>query len=321
METTLEGTEPVERAQSAKPARSRATLRRRLLRLTAFLTATVALVYLGISAYMAEKVSHPTRKPVGTCAEYRLTCEDVSFASTVDGVPLKGWFLDAPGTTAILMLHGRNSVRDDKGIGLMDTARTFQERGYDVFMFDFRAHGASGGDRYSLGQWEVRDIEGALNVLKERGATSIGALGYSMGAATALNAAPGHPEIKALVTDSSFADLADLLEVQLPRASGLPSFFNPGVIFMGQSVFGIDLLSNKPERAVALMADRPLFIIHSTIDGTVPVEHANDLKESAAGNPNLEFWITPADGHVQSVNYDREEYMSRVLAFFDKHLR
>ena len=190
----------------------------------------LALVYAGICIYTANKLSHPNRQVVGSCTEYGLTCEDVAFNTTVDNVPLKGWFIDAPGTKAILMLHGRNGVRGDKSIGMMDITKGLFAHGYDVFTFDFRAHGASGGDRYSLGQWEVRDVAGALNWLKSRGETKIGTLAYSMGAATMLNAAPDHPEVDALVEDSPFADLAELLDVQLPKASGLPVFFNPGII-------------------------------------------------------------------------------------------
>ena len=318
METMTETSAPA----AAVDTQPRVGKRRRIIvgGLVGFVVLLMA-VYLGVSAYTVNRISQPTRKVVGNCASYGLTCQDVSFASTVDNVPLKGWFVDAPGSKAILMVHGRGGVRDDTGIGMMDLAKALTQHGYDVFTFDLRGHGASGGDRYSLGQWEVRDIAGALNWLNSRGETSIGTLGFSMGAATLLNAAPDHPEIVAMVEDSPFADLSELLDVQLPKASGLPSFFNPGIILMGKVLFGIDLLENKPERQIARLGDRPMLLIHSTVDGTIPVSHAHEIETFEANNPHFQSWIARASGHVQMYKDHTQEYLDRVFAFYDKYMR
>ena len=97
-------------------------------------------------------------------------------------------------------------------MGLPEIATAFVRRNYAVLTFDLRAHGESGGDHFTLGQLETRDVVGAVRFLQSRGRTCIGAIGWSLGAATLLNAAPDLPEIQAIVADSAFANLAVLLD-------------------------------------------------------------------------------------------------------------
>ena len=218
-------------------------------------------------------------------------------------------------------MHGRNSIRDDTSVGLLDIAKGLYADNYDLLMFDFRAHGESGSDRYSLGWWETRDITGALNYLKGRGVTEVGTLAYSMGAATELLAAPDHPEMKAIVADSAFSDLSLLLDKELPKASGLPSFFNSGILFMENLLYGIDINSTKPELQIAKLGDRPVLLIHSATDDLIPESHAETLKKAGANDPNLSLWVAPGSGHVQGYKNNPQEYMKRVTEFFDANLK
>ena len=295
---------------------------------TIITVAAVALVvllvggYFGISAYTADRLSRPERWALtSTPSQYGLPYEDVTFNSTVDNIKLSGWYIDSPGDKVIMMVHGRNGRRD--GGDALEIASKIAAHNYDVFMFDFRAHGASEGERYSMGQWEVRDVAGALNYLKGRGVTTIGVHSTSMGGSPLLYAAVDHPEMKVLVTDSSFADLAPILEYELPKASGLPAFFNPGVFLMIKVMYGVDLAANKPAEAVAKLGDRPLLIIHSIEDteaDTVPVSHAIALQKAGANNPNLELWLAPGEGHCKAYANNKDEYMTRLLGFYDKYL-
>jgi pimeloyl-ACP methyl ester carboxylesterase len=291
--------------------------------MAAILAAVLVVGYFGISAYVADKVSHPDRFALtSTPAQYGLPYEDVSFSSTVDNIPLSGWYIDSPGDKVIIMMHGRNGRRD--GGDALEIASKIAAHNYDVFMFDFRAHGASGGTQYSMGQWEVRDVEGALNYLKGRGVTTIGAHSTSMGGSPMLYTAVDHPEMSALIADSSFADLSLILDREMPKASGLPAFFNPGIYLMAKLTLGVDLQVNKPAEAVAKLGDRPLFIIQSIEDNeedTVPASHAQMLQQAGANNPNLQVWLAPGKGHCKAYANNKDEYMSRLLAFYDKYLK
>jgi dipeptidyl aminopeptidase/acylaminoacyl peptidase len=279
--------------------------------------------YFVVSAVVADKLSHPVRSKISELPSmYGLAYEEVNFTST-DGTPLSGWYIDAPNNEGrvIVMMHGRDGIRD--GTPAMPVAAALVGAGYDVFAFDFRAHGLSGGERYSMGQWEVRDVTAALDVVKARGATTIGAYASSMGGATELMAAVEHPEIKAVMADSAFANLPELLVTEMPEASGLPAFFNPGIFDMAKLLYGIDLWNNKPEESVAKLGDRPLYFVHSEIDTQIPAQHTLDLYAAAqaAGNPNASYWIAPGEEHVRAYRNHPEEYVQRMLAFFDAYLK
>ncbi len=296
---------------------------RRILSISGAVAVVIVVAgYFGISAYAADKLSRPERFALtSNPSQYGLKYQDVVFTSTVDYIPLSGWYIDSPGDRVIVMVHGRNGRRD--GGDALEIASRIAAHNYDVLMFDFRAHGASGGERFSMGQLEVRDIEGALNYLAARGVTKIGVHATSMGGSPMLYAAVAHPEMKALVSDSSFANLAPILERELPRADGLPAFFNPGIFFMGKLMFGIDLQSNKPAEAVAKLGDRPLLVIHSSLDDesdTIPVSHAYELQKAGANNPNLVMWLAPGKGHCKAYANNKDEYMTRLMAFYDKYL-
>jgi fermentation-respiration switch protein FrsA (DUF1100 family) len=309
------------RAQPAPVATHRAGLI--AIWTTFVLLILVIAAYFAVGGVVADKLSHPVRSVISEPPEkYGLAYEDVNFSST-DGIPLSGWYIDAPANDGrvIVMMHGRDGIRD--GTPAMPVAAALVKAGYDVFTFDFRAHGLSGGERYSMGQWETRDVTAALDVVKTRGATTIGAYATSMGGATELKAAVEHPEIAAVMADSAFANLPELLVTELPEASGLPAFFNPGIFDMARTLYGIDLWNNKPEEAVAKLGDRPLYFVHSETDTQIPSQHSLDLyaTATAAGNPNASVWIAPGEGHCRAYQNHPDEYTSRMLDFFNTYLK
>lgn len=313
MEITA-GTKPV-------PRRTRTSLWRAVAIAAAVVVALAIVVYVAISAVVADDFSRPERHPItNSPADVGLTFEPVEFLSAVDNINLKGWYLSAPGSKAILMLHGRNGNRSD-GPTALPIAQAFVKHGYNVLMFDFRAQGESAGVRYSFGSvLEERDTEGALKFLKGRGIAEIGVIGWSMGAATALNSAPDNPDMTAIVADSSFADAAMLAQAELPQVSGLPGIFVPGMIVMGRLMYGIDLNADLPDQAVTRLGDRPVLLIHGTKDDSVPVAHAYMLQKAGAGDPNLQLWIVPDACHTCAYKQNPAEYLNRVLPFFDKNL-
>ena len=310
-------------AVAAQPAR-RANIRwTRVVWIAAAVLGILAVVgYLGISAYVGDKMSRPVRKALtSTPAEYGLNYENVTFNSAVDNIPLSGWLIGAPGGKAVIMLHGKDQTRDSDE-AFLEKASILNNHGYDVLMFDFRAHGLSEGERFAMGAWETRDVDGAVEFLKGRGYKTIGTYGVSMGAAISLLAAPDNPDIKALMVDSPYADLPALLEKRLPGASGLPAFFNPGILFVGKLLYGIDFSNVKPAEALAKLGDRPVLHVQSRDgDDEVPLTEGYALQSAGANNPNFTSWPAPGKGHVHSYTNNKEEYTKRMLGFFDGYLK
>ncbi len=282
-----------------------------------------ALAYPVVSLVVAERLTKPYRRPLASSpAVFDVNYEDVTFPSALDAVPLRGWFLPVAGSDRVVVInHGRNSNRTGDDGQLVPHAEALVERGYNVLLFDFRAHGESGGVRYTLGAAEQRDVLGAVAFLKARGfgADRTGFWAHSMGAATVLLAAGALDEVRAIVADSSFARLDDLLAEELPRASGLPGFFNPPILFLAKELFGVDTTIVNPVDAVSALPPDSLFIIHAAADGLIPVDHARRIA-AAAGPAVHDLWIFPGGRHDRVSAAAPDRYRDRVLAFFDEKL-
>ncbi|MCY4638252.1 MAG: alpha/beta fold hydrolase [Acidobacteria bacterium] len=298
-------------------------LQRRLL-VGLFIIGIALLAYLGVSLVVAETLTKPYRRPLAASpAAFQLTYENVTFPSTGDRIPLRGWFVPASGSDrVVLIVHGRNSNRTGDDGQHVPHAATLAAHGYNALLFDLRGHGESGGVRYTLGAAEQRDVLGAVAYLKNRGFAPerMGFWSHSMGAATVLLASASSPDVRTIVADSSFARLEDLLDRELPRASGLPGFFNPPILFFARTLFGADSRILNPVEVVGDLPPDSLFIIHGEADGLIPVDHARRIA-AAAGAAVYDLWLVSGARHDRVSEVIPEEYEQRVLAFFDEKLR
>src|SRR5438128_10745110 len=117
----------------------------------------------------------------------------------------------------------------------------------------------------SLGYFEQRDVLGAVDFLRagplpypELGRPrAIAGWGVSMGAATLMMAAAQAPAIRAVVSDSAYADIIPILEREVPKGGHLPSLFTPGTFFAPKVLYGFDFYAVRPEDSLAGIALRP----------------------------------------------------------------
>jgi fermentation-respiration switch protein FrsA (DUF1100 family) len=140
-----------------------------------------------------------------TPADIGLEYEDVRF-STSDGVTLHGWFVPARDAGHVLLhCHGNGGNISHR----LDSIRLFHDLGMNVFIFDYRGYGLSGGRPDEEGTY--RDAEAAWNHLLGRGfsAGRIVVHGHSLGAAIAAQLARGRRPA-ALILESPFTSIADV---------------------------------------------------------------------------------------------------------------
>src|SRR5919112_2895334 len=193
------------------------------------LLAILVIGYLGIGLVVAAQLSAPSHHPQElTPTDVGLDYREVSIQSS-DGLQLAGWWV--PGndpSRAVVLVSGIDGDKSDSHV--VKTAPIYAEAGYAVLMIDLRAQGRSEGERVTMGYKEVRDVRGALLWLNERGFApgEVVLHGFSLGGATVLRAAP-QSGVAAVVEESAYADLPLILRQQLPKVSGLPSFFTPGI--------------------------------------------------------------------------------------------
>ncbi len=303
--------------KAAKSGRSR----KRLLWITFGVAATAVGAVVGVSSYAASSMTTVTRVPIKqNPADYNLKYSDISFPSR-DGLILRGWWLEASNDRpCIVTVHGEKGHRAESGsVKILEIARELVNSRYNVLMFDLRGHGHSEGKRASAGYHEKKDLLGAIDYAKQRGVTKIGIIGFSMGAATALMTAARCQEIGAVIADSSFADLADIVEAEFLKRSSLPKFFLPWILFMSRNMYGIDLSLLKPVDDVKKSISAPIMIIHGERDDIIPVEHAYLLARCSRG-PQNKLWIVPEAQHVGAYAARPKEYINRVTSFFDRVL-
>jgi fermentation-respiration switch protein FrsA (DUF1100 family) len=299
-------------------------MKKTIVKVIVALVAALLIAYFGISGYIAFSLTQVARVPIDdTPSSLGLSYEDVSFPSREDRLTLKGWYI--PGgqdKRAIIMVHGIERHRADPSIGMLNLAGDLVKQGFSVLMFDLRGHGESEGNRSSAGYYERRDLLGAFDYVRSRGlsADSIGIIGFSMGAATAILVAAEEPGIPAIVSDSSFADLAEIVQGEASERWRLPGFFTSGYPFVLKRLYGIDLNALRPIDVVGRISPRPIFFIHGGADEVIPLAHANWLYE-ASGNPSNLLWVVPGAEHVRSYKTAHKQYVHKVATFFRKALR
>ncbi len=283
--------------------------------------------YAYVSYAMASGVTTLNRSSLdGHPEDYGLPYEEVAFAPRGDewaDIVLRGWIIeqerptDSKDELTVILVHGLNSNRTgDNALAL--TSRLF-DLDFTVLLFDLRGHGQSDGDQLSAGYFEKWDVLGAYDFLVQRGVSpgSIGVLGWSMGGATALLAVAEEPEIRAVVADSAFADVRDMIAQETARTTGFPKWvvplFIPGMTAITSLLYGIDVGAVVPEKAAAVLS-YPILVIHGDADSRIPAEHSVRIHASAPAGSEL--WLLPGSDHADAFLDAPNEYVERLDAYF-----
>ena len=67
-----------------------------------------------------------------------------------------------------------------------------------------------------------------------------------------------NPRIQVAVLDSPYGDLPKLLNTQLSKHSGLPGWFNPGILLAARWIYGVRTDDLVPTRFARAWGERPL---------------------------------------------------------------
>lgn len=253
--------------------------------------------------------------------------ERVEFEAT-DGTPLVGWWIPAQrprrgtrpagwGTRTVLVCHGLAANKSNQLI----LARRFPNEGFNVLIFDFRAHGESGGQLTTLGDRERFDVLGAVKYLRAQRpeeSEKIYGVGASLGAAALIAAAVDDSDegqaIDALAVYGTYDDLDSLT-----RSIAHSYFFPPLrqlLIHVGLPLASVQTGSNLAEFAPAELAPRlwprPILIIHGRRDEIIRFDHGQSLYETAV-QPKYNIWLTEG---THNAIVDNEAAAKIVAEFF-----
>jgi len=254
-------------------------------------------------AWGANALLHPVRKPLRQRPSGAY--EEVELAG--DGVSLKAWRFHAEGTKrgTVVFLHG---LADNRGSAL-GPARHFVSRGFDVLAYDSRAQGESGGDACTYGFWEKRDLARVLDGL---GDEPVVLMGWSMGAAVALQEAAADTRVGTVV---AVAPIADLRAAVYERAPAVASRANIDEALRLAEQQGHFRIADVSPVSAAAAVQAPTLLIHGASDAETPVAHSRRVYEALRAPKRL--IVVPGAGHNDPL---RPEVWSAVDAWIDQYL-
>ena len=276
-----------------------------------------SLGYAGISLLVANVLTQPNNRPPVT-DPYEVSPDVLPWsARTSDGLTLRGWYCPTPlKRRLIVLVHGMGGSRDE----MARIAHDLHGEGYDVLLFDLRGHGSSDRSRLYMGGRERVDLRAVLDWAALRGYSSdrVGWLGYSMGASTLLMEAAQNERIKAVVLDSPFGNLPELLDRQLTDHSHLPKLFNPGILAAARLAYGVRTDNLIPLRSALRWGPRPMLLFHGEADSIVPVSQARQIARTIG--PTCQAIILPGVEHVGAYRQGPVRYIAAVDRFFVRNL-
>jgi predicted alpha/beta-fold hydrolase len=267
------------------------------------------------------------------------------------GEPIAALVALRPTAPAVVIVHGAMTTKHFDYVRRLATR--LHDAGFSAVAIDQRGFGGTAlasAAPNSLGFHEGEDIVAIAGWLRSRGATSVGAAGFSLGGAAVLSAArvsserPGGLDGGALAL-SPPADMA-AVTARASRRPGVRDRFFPtwltleaaatgraravgfghGRVTPAQAVerfaapwYGVDVATFYGRASAVGFIDRvtvPTLILHAEDDVVVPVAQARLLRDAAAGNPAVRVLVLPAGGHTAFDAVDPRWMHAVELAWF-----
>jgi alpha-beta hydrolase superfamily lysophospholipase len=244
--------------------------------------------------------------------------QDVQF-STADGVSLSGWWIAPPkrrqplGT--VVLSHGVFHNREQ----VLSRAEFLVRAGYQVLLFDHRGEGLSGESPVSGGVLEAGDYLAAVNYLKANHplVKPLAFLGFSLGAISAIRAAPLCPELDAVIADSPLSNVRAYVARRglSGRLADLPGFFDRCLSDYDR-LTGLTLKASDLDLVpiVRHLEDKPILYITGEADDLARSPEVRALFNETTSHHRSLVYI-PAAGHEQTYSAYPQIYEQAVKSF------
>jgi uncharacterized protein len=286
---------------------------------TKLLTIVLALVFFAVlaTAAISAVLVYWIVKPQRTSSEISMASfpgrpDEVDFTVTGAG-ERKGWFFPGlRGAPTVILCHGYQSSRGE----LLTLVSALQDHQYNVFVFDFTAHGANAGVT-TFGYRESDEIRAAIDALAKRNdvdAARFGLWGYNLGAYAALREAEKDPRVRAVALDSVYDYPKQMVKIGVEK-TGVAGF--PLMVKSAQT--GFEWLN------YAYKSDPPLSAKLKSLNG-VPVLFIQAADDPELSSISREMFLKASEpreqqiiAHGNFVNLPEDEkrtYENRIVTFF-----
>lgn len=203
---------------------------------------------------------------------------------------------------------------------LRDICSELTEKGFMALRFDFSGNGQSEGDfGASTYSKQISEMETAIALLSEKGASWIGLAGHSLGAVIALLTAARQPTVQAVCTLAGRLSGLNAMHFlsanqrQELKSTGKVKFSSRGRALQLSNKFFADAANYNLPEVVASM-QTPLLVVHGDSDEIVPVREAYQAHEM---NPaNIKLAVIPQADHMFSRPEHRQQISKLVVEWF-----
>jgi alpha-beta hydrolase superfamily lysophospholipase len=232
-----------------------------------------------------------------------------------EGLRLRTWTLvGRPDRAAVVIVHGLGDTLES----YTEHARVLNRRGHTALLVDLRAHGGSEGRDSTLGGRERADVRAATRHLRERGLAPAGILlmGFSLGTAAVMGAAPDEPDVRAVVLEAPFDTAQATVAHHGFLLYRIPAWFPLGRLALAVAGWraGFDPAEVDLVRAASRLR-APLLTIVDGDDPRMPEAVVRRVYDAHPGPKRI--WVAPGVPHVGAVL--RPDYWQQVTAFLEAH--
>ncbi|MEZ0225313.1 MAG: alpha/beta hydrolase [Alphaproteobacteria bacterium] len=256
-----------------------------LARIFLSIVKTVFAIYVGLLAgvYFCQRYLEylPISDYAGTPKENGVAEMSIVTVKTPDNLSLIGWFGGPKHTDGkvVVVFHGNGSNLGPKA----SKARYFLDKGYGVFLCEYRGFGGNPGSPTEEGVYN--DARAVVRWLEEQGfpKSSIVLYGESLGTGIAVQMA------------TEFEPFAVILEAPYSSAVSVAERRYP--------IFPVRLLMKDHFDSISKINkfDLPLLIVHGDRDHIIPISFSRDLFNAA--NEPKKFMQIDGAGHLDLYNF------------------
>lgn len=275
------------------------------------------------------------QEPAMLCARRQRPVEDRTDCSfrTSDGLTLQGSYLAAAAPRRRGVIVFCHELTGDRW-GALPYVLRLRSQGFDIFVFDFRNHGASDCEPgYQPLPWpterELIDIEAAIDCVQARpDADPRGVIlyGVSRGASAALCTAAEHRAVRAVITDGAYPFIPTIVQwirryMRIFTRWSYALHFVPDWAVAFHLLWALKVIERthawrfvRPEHAAPAVRV-PVLMIHGAADHFIPVDVGLALAKRL---PTLQqFWTAPGAKHNRAVEVAATDYEALLDNFLD----
>ena len=213
----------------------------------------------------------------------------------------------------MIVLHSLGGTRQD----FLKFNLPIWQQGFNLALIDMRSHGGSGGEYFTYGFHERKDISRLIDFIENnhlKASEDIAVMGISAGGAIAISSAAYDKRIEALITISAFADLNKTIAKQV---SWLPSFWRNRAIARAEEIADFNIADISPIKQIAEVTC-PILIVHGTEDKYIPFLNGKKLYDAAKSEKY--FYAVEGANHSTVLDKGSEALQHKIVEFVRDNL-